>query len=119
MSQTIGERRSRIFGRQFRLLQSTASLPTLFGVFGYMLLLTDLSFAEWATWWTCLIVYGSAVGLIFERRHQGQVAPIRSYLDGEEGDGDRKEPPARPSPFSWRFPFDSSDGSSWSTFCRR
>ncbi len=91
MSQMGGERRSRIFGRQFRRIQSVASLPALVGVFGYMLLLTDLSFSEWTTWWTCLIVYGSVVGLIFERLHQRQLAPIRTYLDGEEGDENRLE----------------------------
>lgn len=91
MIQTGGDARSRDFGTRLRLIQSVASLPTLFGVFGYMLLLTDLPFTQWAIWWTCLLVYGSAIGLIFERRHRRQVEPIRAYLDGEEGDADRLE----------------------------
>ncbi|HKK53507.1 MAG TPA: methyl-accepting chemotaxis protein, partial [Myxococcota bacterium] len=89
MSPTSPDARSRTFRRKLRLIQSTASLPTLFGVFGYMLLLTDLPAAEWATWWACLLVYGGIVGWIFETRHRPEMEPVWRYVDGREDDPGR------------------------------
>lgn len=91
MSRTISAHGSRAFRGRYRLIQSTASLPTLFGVFGYMLLLTDLPVAEWATWWACLLVYGGVVGAISERRYWREIEPVARYLDGQDSDPGRAQ----------------------------
>ena len=85
MAVTLPPSKVQEFRKKLRLIQSTASLPTLFGVFGYMLLLTDLAAAEWATWWFCLVVYGVVVGLVLEGRSRRELRPILHFLDADEG----------------------------------
>jgi methyl-accepting chemotaxis protein len=78
-----GSRSVRAFRTRIRLLRSTASLPTLFGVVGYMMLLTDLPVAEWLAWWTCLAVYGVGVALALEGPYRRLVDPVARFIATE------------------------------------
>jgi methyl-accepting chemotaxis protein len=51
-----------------------------------MLLLTDLPFVEWATWWALLLGYGVVLWFVLEKWYGGEVAAILRYLEASEAE---------------------------------